>query len=98
MSALTWLGFAMIKKPLEGGGMGDVPNPAFGALDNLSIALAVLVVVVLIAKYTKGFFANIAVLLGIIFGDSRWISYSLIGVGVLLAIIDAKYVKSHGDS
>ena len=38
------------------------------------------------------------VLLGIIFDDSRWISYSLIGVGVLLAIIDAKYVKSHGES
>jgi uncharacterized membrane-anchored protein YitT (DUF2179 family) len=38
------------------------------------------------------------VLLGIIFGDSRWISYSLIGVGVLLAVIDAKYVKSHGES
>lgn len=35
------------------------------------------------------------VVLGIIFGDSRWISYSLIGVGVLFAIIDAKYVKSH---
>ena len=38
------------------------------------------------------------VALGIIFGDSRWISYSLIGVGVLLAVIDAKYVKSHGES
>jgi hypothetical protein len=38
------------------------------------------------------------VVLGIIFGDSRWISYSLIGVGVLLAIIDAKYVKSHEES
>ena len=35
------------------------------------------------------------IVLGIIFGDSRWISYSLIGVGVLLAIIDAKWVKSH---
>ena len=38
------------------------------------------------------------VVLGIIFGDSRWISYSLIGVGVLLAVIDAKYVKSHRES
>jgi len=38
------------------------------------------------------------VVLGIIFGDSRWISYSLIGVGVLLAVIDAKYVKRHGES
>jgi predicted branched-subunit amino acid permease len=35
------------------------------------------------------------IVLGIIFGESRWISYSLIGVGVLLAIIDAKWVKSH---
>ena len=35
------------------------------------------------------------IVLGIIFGDSRWTSYSLIGVGVLLAIIDAKWVKSH---
>jgi len=35
------------------------------------------------------------IVLGIIFGDSRWISYSLIGIGVLLAIIDAKWVKSH---
>jgi len=38
------------------------------------------------------------VVLGIIFGDSRWISYSLIGVGVLLSLIDAKYVKSHRES
>jgi hypothetical protein len=35
------------------------------------------------------------IVLGIIFVDSQWISYSLIGVGVLLAIIDAKWVKSH---
>ncbi len=38
------------------------------------------------------------VVLGIIFGESRWISYSLIGVGVLLAVIDAKYVKSRRES
>jgi hypothetical protein len=38
------------------------------------------------------------VVLGIIFGDSRWMSYSLIGVGVLLAVIDTKNVKSHRGS
>jgi O-antigen ligase len=38
------------------------------------------------------------VVLGIIFGDSRWISYSLIGTGVLLAVIDAKYVRRQGES
>ena len=38
------------------------------------------------------------VVLGIIFGDSRWICYSLMGAGVLIAVIDAKYVKSHRES
>ncbi len=33
------------------------------------------------------------VVLGMFYGDSRWIGYPLIGVAVLLAIIDAKYVK-----
>ena len=67
---IGWVGggLAMIKKPVEGGGLGDVPNPGFGQLDNLAIAFAVLVVVVLVAKYAKGFLANIAVLIGIIFG------------------------------
>jgi hypothetical protein len=31
--------------------------------------------------------------LGIIFGDNRCVGYPLIGAGVLLAIIDAVYVK-----
>jgi len=34
------------------------------------------------------------IVLGIIFGDSRWVGYPLMGLGVLLAIIDAKYMKS----
>jgi amino acid permease len=38
------------------------------------------------------------IVLGIVFGDSRWISYSLIGAGVLFTAIDAKHVKSHGES
>jgi xanthine permease len=67
---IGWIGggLATIKKPIEGGGLGDVPNPAFGQLDNLAIALAVLIVIVLIAKFAKGFWTNIAVLLGIVFG------------------------------
>jgi cytochrome c biogenesis factor len=38
------------------------------------------------------------IVLGIVFGDSRWISYSLMGAGVLFAVIDAKYVKGHRES
>ena len=44
------------------------PTRIFGQLDNMAIALAVLVAILLIAKFAKGFFANIAVLLGIIAG------------------------------
>ncbi len=49
---------------------GDFPNPAFGALDNMGIALFVLVVILLITKYSRGFFGNVAVLLGIIAGGA----------------------------
>jgi hypothetical protein len=40
-------------------------------------------------------FGMTMVVLGIIFGDSRLIGYSFIGVGVLLSLKDAKYIKSH---
>jgi uric acid transporter len=60
-------GFATVKKTVDGVA-GDFPNPAFGQLDNVGVALLVLVVILLIAKYARGFFANIAVLLGIIAG------------------------------
>lgn len=45
-----------------------IPNPAYGALESLGIALVVLIAILLITKYLRGFLANIAVLLGIIIG------------------------------
>ena len=54
-------------------GSGPAPmiaNPAYGALDNMGIALFVLVVILLVAKYGRGFLANIAVLTGIIAGTA----------------------------
>ncbi len=50
---------------------GPVPmvnNPNYGALDNLAVAGAVLLVVLLLVKYGRGFIGNIAVLLGIVAG------------------------------
>jgi NCS2 family nucleobase:cation symporter-2 len=50
---------------------GPVPmvdSPAYAALDGLGIAAFVLVAILLITKYAKGFVANIAVLLGIVAG------------------------------
>lgn len=45
-----------------------INNPNYGALDNLGVALFVLVTILLITKYAKSFVANIAVLLGLVAG------------------------------
>ena len=50
---------------------GPVPmsnNAGYAALDNLAVAAAVLVFILLLVKYAKGFIANISVLLGIAAG------------------------------
>ena len=60
------------------------------------VALLAIVVLLLVGRgkqYEKP--SNLAILgmslvvLGIIFGDSRTIGYSLIGIGVILSVIDA---------
>ena len=50
---------------------GPIPmldSTNYGALDNMAIAAFVLVVILLIARYSKGFLGNISVLIGIIAG------------------------------
>ncbi len=50
---------------------GPIPmvnNPNYGALDNYAVAAAVLVFILLLVKYARGFLANISVLLGIVAG------------------------------
>ncbi len=41
---------------------------------------------------------TIAALGGVFYGDSRWIGGALMAIGALVAIIDAKYVRSHKQS
>ncbi len=50
---------------------GPIPmadSPRYGALDNMAIAAAVLVFILALVKYARGFIANISVLLGIVAG------------------------------
>jgi len=56
---------------------GAFPNPAYGQLQGLGIALFVLLVILALIKWGTGFIANVAVLLGIIAGA---ILSSLLGV------------------
>ncbi|MDR3454444.1 MAG: nucleobase:cation symporter-2 family protein [Rhodoferax sp.] len=45
-----------------------LPNPKYADLTGVGVAAVVLVTILLIAKYTKGFLANISVLIGIVVG------------------------------
>ena len=45
-----------------------VDNTSYGALDTMAVAAFVLVVILLLVRYGRGFVANIAVLLGIVVG------------------------------
>ena len=67
----------------------------------ISIAAFITIIVLLIINRRKSrristltVLGITMIVLGIIFGDSRWVGYPLMGLGVLLAIIDAKYMKS----
>ncbi len=51
--------------------LGPIPmltSANYGSLENMAIAASVLVFILLLVKYAKGFFANISVLLGIVAG------------------------------
>jgi NCS2 family nucleobase:cation symporter-2 len=55
-------------QPMIAGPSGPVPNPVYGAPANLAIAGAVLLSILLMIAFFKGFVANIAVLLGLCIG------------------------------
>jgi len=57
---------AQIPDPATPGKM--MANPAYAAPEKLGLALAVLVVILLVARFGRGFWSNIAVLLGIVAG------------------------------
>ena len=67
---INWAGggIPMLTKTIEGQGVVQVANPAYGALDGIGIAAFVLLVVLLLTRYGRGFVANVAVLLGIAAG------------------------------
>lgn len=69
---------------------GGLPtSPDYGAPLHLGVALIVLVVILLIMKYVKGFFANIAVLLGIVVGFIIAVALGKVNFG---GVADAKWV------
>jgi NCS2 family nucleobase:cation symporter-2 len=68
---------------------GAFPNPAFGQLQGLAIALFVLIVILGLVRWGSGFVANVAVLLGIIAGA---VVASALGVMHFEKVVSAPWV------
>lgn len=64
---ITMIGIVLMRVGINWAG-GGVNNPNFGAARYLAMAGAVLLAILLILRFTRGFFASMAVLLGIVFG------------------------------
>jgi NCS2 family nucleobase:cation symporter-2 len=63
---ITWAAGANM--PMLNTPTGPMPNPAYGAPLHLAVAALVLVFILLVTRFVKGFFANISVLLGLVLG------------------------------
>jgi xanthine permease len=68
---------------------GAFPNPAYGQLQGLGIALFVLVVILAFIRWGAGFVANVAVLLGIIAGA---VLATLLGVMHFDRVLSARWI------
>jgi NCS2 family nucleobase:cation symporter-2 len=68
---------------------GSFPNPGYGQLEGLGIALFVLLVILGLLRWFTGFVANVAVLLGIIAGA---VLASLLGVMHFERVVSAAWV------
>jgi len=87
---INWAGGGLptLTKVVDGAA-GAFPNPAYGQLEGLGIALFVLVVILSLIRWFSGFVANVAVLLGIIAGA---ILASLLGVMHFDRVVSAAWV------
>ena len=66
---ITVIGVSLMKIGVNWAAGGPHPGvPGYGSLGNLAIAGTVLLAILLIIRFLKGFFSNIAVLLGIVLG------------------------------
>ena len=62
------IGISLMRVGINWAAGGPPTAPQYGDPFNLAVALLVLVAILLVTKYVKGFFGNIAVLLGIVLG------------------------------
>ena len=77
-------------QPMLFGPGGPVPNPEYGSPINLALAGTVLLAILLMTAYFKGFLANVAVLLGLVIGFVLAIALGRVHLG---GLGDAAWVR-----
>ena len=77
-------------QPMLFSASGPVPNPEYGAPINLALAGTVLLAILLMTAYFKGFLANVAVLLGLVIGFVIAIALGRVHLG---GLGDAAWVR-----
>ena len=65
---ITLIGVSLLPVAVRWAGGGNAAAPSFGDLPNLGLAFTVLVIVIVLYRMLKGFWSNIAVLLGLVIG------------------------------
>lgn len=65
---ITLIGVSLLPVAVRWAGGGNTAAPSFGDLQNLGLAFTVLVIVIVLYRVLKGFWSNIAVLLGLVIG------------------------------
>src|SRR5271154_5680398 len=87
---INWAGGGLptLTKVIDGAA-GAFPNPNYGQLEGLGIALFVLLVILALIRFFTGFIANVAVLLGIIAGA---VLATILGVMHFDRVVSAAWV------
>ncbi|SEO12398.1 nucleobase:cation symporter-2, NCS2 family [Gemmobacter aquatilis] len=70
---------ALPEMPPKLAAAATMPNPAYAPLGNIAVSAVVLAAILLIARFAKGFIANISVLLGIVLGCIIAVSIGAMG-------------------
>ena len=88
---INWAGGGLptLTRMVDGVAM-QAPNPAYGAPENLLIALFVLLVILAITRFARGFLSNIAVLLGTVAGT---VVAALLGKMSFAGVASAGFVQ-----
>jgi xanthine permease len=65
---ITIIGISLLPVAVTWAGGGNSADPSFGSISNILMALFVLVVILVVSRFARGFLSNVAILLGLVIG------------------------------